>query len=85
MLAGGNRLQRRRVVDAVRRDIGDRIELAPGKRILERKEMIGDAVFGAEGREPFRNDIDAADDADAFDRLEACGVLIGHAAGAENE
>ncbi|MBB2753863.1 UNVERIFIED_ORG: hypothetical protein GGI57_004595 [Rhizobium aethiopicum] len=42
-------------------------------------------MFGAEGGKPFRHNIDAADDADAFDRLETCSVLVGHAAGAENE
>lgn len=47
--------------------------------------MVGDAMFGAEGREPFRDDIDAAHNADAFDRLEVGGMLIGHSAGTENE
>jgi hypothetical protein len=35
VLAGSDRLKRRRVVDTVRRNIGDGIEIAPGERVLK--------------------------------------------------
>ena len=72
-------------MDRVRRDVGDRVELAPGERFLEARKLLADLVLGAEGGEPLGNDIDAADDAHARDGGEVPGMLVGHAAGAENK
>jgi hypothetical protein len=38
----------------------------------------------AESCETLRFDIDATNDAHAFDRFEICRMLVGHAAGTEN-
>ena len=44
VLAGGQQRQRRRLVDAVRRDVDGRVELAPGDRRLEALETPRDLV-----------------------------------------
>ena len=73
------------MMDAIRRDVGDRVELAPGERLLERGELPVDLVLGAERGEPLRVDIDTADDVTPSMAEKLRGMLVGHAAGAENE
>ena len=46
VLAGPQRRDRGRVVDRVRRDVGDGVELAPGQRRVERGEAVFDVVVG---------------------------------------
>jgi hypothetical protein len=85
VLAGGDGGHGGAVVDAVGRDVGHGIELAPCQRLGEALEAPVDAVPVAEGRKVRRIDIDSADQADPGNRRKVLGMVFGHPAGAEDE
>ncbi|MCY1299956.1 hypothetical protein D9M70_495080 [compost metagenome] len=81
VLAGGKQCQRRRVVRLVRRHVRRRVELAPGDRLVERGEGLGNAVLVGKGTRTLGVDIDRADHLDAFDFGKGLGMAVRHAAG----
>ena len=80
VLAGGKQRQGRRIVSLVRRDIRHRIELAPGQRLVQRREALLDIERIAKGREPRRIRVDGADDLDARNASEMLHMVLRHAA-----
>ncbi len=85
VLAGGERLHRRGVVHVIGRDVGHRVKVAPGERLLKRGEASLDVVLFAERLEPRLLGVDGADDLHALDLGEMRGLGVGHAAGAEKQ
>ena len=82
-LAGGNQRHGGRMVDAVGRDVGDRVEIAPVERRLQRGEAPRDLVVVGELADAGRIDIDGADDDGALDGAEAAGMFLRHPTGTE--
>jgi hypothetical protein len=85
VFARRQKLQRRRIVDPVRRDIGDRVERIPGDRLVERGEGIRDGVAQRESLYPIKIDIDRCHGRNPRHGREIHGMDVGHATGAENK
>ena len=85
VLSRGDELHRRRVVDAVGRDVRGRVELTPGDRFVEACKAVRDVVFGREGREPLRVGLDRRNDRDVRFGGEGEGMRLRHAARAKYE
>jgi hypothetical protein len=85
MLARRQQRQRRRMVRAVGRDIGGRIEAIPGNGLLQRREDMGYAMRIRESLGAHGIHVDGADQFDAVDRSKVLGMAVGHAAGSKNK
>ncbi len=85
MFARGNQRHRRRVMDAVGRDICRRIEFTPGDRLLQRKKPLFDVELVGEGRKPLGIGVDGADHRHAIDEGEAGELVFRHHPRAKNE
>jgi hypothetical protein len=73
------------VVDAIRRDVGRRIEFAPGDRLLKRAETLFDMEVICEFIEASLVRIDGTDHLHAVDGDEVGNLVFGHNACSKNE
>ncbi len=76
MLARADQRKSGRMMNGIRRDIGNRIKAAPFQRILKPREAVVDVVIFGEGIDTLRRNVTCSNHLDALDGLEGFGMVL---------